>query len=136
MFLYLTEGRQLSVHFQCPFFETSAKIRYNVDDVFEEVVRERDEREAVPGRDRPARRARRAQVAQRDVRVEIRQLGELPGSSGVIGKQDGREQSGWSMGKRREGEHTRKTARQDQRNVGSSRMVPRIHGEFAANVGL
>ena len=31
---------------------------------------------------------------------------------------------------------TRKTARHDHRKVGFSRIVPRIHGEFAANVGL
>lgn len=33
------EGKQLAEKFSCPFFETSAKTRVNVDEVFEELVR-------------------------------------------------------------------------------------------------
>jgi len=33
------EGKQLAEKFSCPFYETSAKTRVNVDEVFEELVR-------------------------------------------------------------------------------------------------
>lgn len=33
------EGKALAEKFSCPFFETSAKTRVNVDEVFEELVR-------------------------------------------------------------------------------------------------
>jgi GTPase KRas protein len=35
-----SEGQDLAKNFQCPFFETSAKRRINVDESFFEVVRE------------------------------------------------------------------------------------------------
>ena len=33
------EGEIMAKEFDCPFFETSAALRYNVDEVFEEIVR-------------------------------------------------------------------------------------------------
>lgn len=34
------EGRDIAKHFGCKFFETSAKIRHNVDEAFSNLVRE------------------------------------------------------------------------------------------------
>ena len=34
------EGLQLATSFGCPYFETSAKLKVNVDEIFEELVRE------------------------------------------------------------------------------------------------
>ena len=34
------DGKALADHFGCPFYETSAKERWNVDEIFEDVVRE------------------------------------------------------------------------------------------------
>ena len=35
-----TEGEQLAQQLQCPFLETSAKMRINIDECFHELVRE------------------------------------------------------------------------------------------------
>ncbi len=36
----VTEGRDLAKHFNCKFIETSAKQRINVDEAFQNLVRE------------------------------------------------------------------------------------------------
>ncbi|XP_043541031.1 GTP-binding protein Rit1-like [Chiloscyllium plagiosum] len=48
------EGRVLAREFNCPFFETSAALRYFIDDVFHTIVREirRKEKEAVLAQER------------------------------------------------------------------------------------
>lgn len=40
------EGKELAREFQCPFFETSAVYRYNIDEVFAALVRQIRQREA------------------------------------------------------------------------------------------
>jgi len=55
------EGRELAKKFRCPFFETSAKVRINVEESFIEVVREIKKRRAAlnppvkPPREKPGR---------------------------------------------------------------------------------
>ncbi|XP_013411499.1 GTP-binding protein Rit1 isoform X2 [Lingula anatina] len=60
------EGRQLAQQFDCPFYETSAALRTNVDDTFSSLIREirRKEKEAMIAlekRNRKRNRARRIQ---------------------------------------------------------------------------
>ncbi|XP_038643207.1 GTP-binding protein Rit1-like [Scyliorhinus canicula] len=52
------EGAALSREFNCPFFETSAALRYFIDDVFHAMVREirRKEKEAVLAQERRGKR--------------------------------------------------------------------------------
>lgn len=89
----------------------------------EEVVRERDEVKAVPARDAARRRALRAQVAQGQVRVQVRGLRPLYKATVSAGVHE-----------RGEGRRTVQKATQAQRKRGSLRMEPRRalsenHGE-------
>jgi GTPase KRas len=38
--VWFADGKALANHFGCPFYETSAKLRWNVDEIFTAVVRE------------------------------------------------------------------------------------------------
>lgn len=98
-------------------------------DGLEEVVRARHEREAVPAGDRTRSRARRAQVAQRDVRVQVREFGELFGGGAARRRRGSstRLESGAAFARASSADRrTSQTARQDQRKFGFSRMVPRM----------
>lgn len=56
------EGQSLARQFGCPFFETSAALRHNVDDVYLNLVREIRKRERASLKNSEERRSRKARL--------------------------------------------------------------------------